>query len=101
MSENKINTINCEDTFGSVKETGMKLQQLLDTLESQLKSHDWFYEYSDDARYYKSGQREFMQIWSVIEDIQAMGENQFDLAIAMYKKYKPVVNTASERVITN
>ena len=101
MSENKINTINCEDTFGSVKETGMKLQQLLDTLESQLKSHDWFYEYSDDARYYKSGQREFTQIWSVIEDIQAMGENQFDLAIAMYRKYKPVVNTPNERVITN
>ena len=101
MKENKINTINCEDTFGSVKETGMETQQLFDTLESQLKSHDWFYEYSDDARYYNSGLREFTHIWQTIEKLQELGENEFDLAVAMYKKYKPVVNTPNERVITN
>ena len=79
MSENKINTI-----------------RLLDTLESQLKHHDWFYEYSDDSRYYNSGLREFKQIWQVIEQLQEIGENEFDQAINMYKKYKPVVKTPHE-----
>ena len=84
MSKNKINTT-----------------KLLDILESQLKSHDWFYEYSDDSRYYNSGLREFTQIWQTVEQLQAIGENEFDLAIAMYKKHKPVVTTPNEVRITN
>ena len=83
MSENKINTI-----------------RLLDTLESQLKHHDWFYEYSDDSRYYNSGLREFTQIWHTIEQLQEIGENEFDQAISMYKKYKPVVKTPHEQIIS-
>ena len=83
MSENKTNTA-----------------KLLETLESQLKHHDWFYEYSDDSRYYNSGLREFTQIWQVIEQLQEIGENEFDLAIALYKQYKPVVNTPHEQVVT-
>ena len=79
MSDNKINTT-----------------RLLDTLESQLKHHDWFYEYSDDHRYYNSGLREFTQIWHTIEQLQEIGENEFDQAINMYKKYKPVVKTPHE-----
>jgi hypothetical protein len=79
MSENKINTT-----------------RLLDTLESQLKHHDWFYEYSDDHRYYNLGLREFTQIWHTIEELQSIGENEFDQAIDMYKKYKPVVKTPHE-----
>ena len=75
MSKNKTNTI-----------------KLLDTLESQLKSHDWFYEYSDDSRYYNSGLREFTQIWRTIEQLQEIGEYEFDLAIALYKQYKPAVS---------
>ena len=75
MSKNKTNTI-----------------KLLDTLESQSKSHDWFYEYSDDSRYYNSGLREFNQIWRTIEQLQEVGENEFDQAIALYKQYKPVVS---------
>ena len=97
MSKNKINTINCEDKFGSVK---VSSNRLFETLESQLKHHDWFYEYSDDARYYNSGLREFTQIWQTIEQLQAIGENEFDRAIALYKQYKPVVNTPHEQVIT-
>ena len=97
MSKNKINTINCEDKFGSVK---VSSNILFETLESQLKHHDWFYEYSDDARYYNSGLREFTQIWQTIEQLQAIGENEFDQAISLYKQYKPVVNTPHERVIT-
>ena len=83
MSENKTNTT-----------------RLLDTLESQLKHHDWFYEYSDDSRYYNSGLREFTQIWQTIEQLQEIGENEFDLAIALYKQYKPVVSTPHEQVVT-
>ena len=83
MSENKTNTI-----------------RLLDSLESQLKHHDWFYEYSDDSRYYNSGLREFTQIWQTIEQLQEIGENEFDQAIALYKQYKPVVSTPHEQVVT-
>ena len=89
MSEKRISTIKkCETT------------RLLDTLESQLKHHDWFYEYSDDSRYYNSGLREFQQIWQTIEQLQNLGENEFDQAIDMYKKYKPVVKTPHEQVVT-
>ena len=83
MSENKTNTI-----------------KLLETLESQLKHHDWFYEYSDDSRYYNSGLREFTHIWQTIEQLQDIGENEFDQAIALYKQYKPIVITPHEHVVT-
>lgn len=102
MIKNKIGIINCEDEFGNmskIKEKGMEVQQLFDTLESQLKSHDWFYSYSDDNRYYKTGQREHSQIWSTIEALQAKGENEFDRAIDMYREAKPVVSAPHETVI--
>jgi len=82
MSKNKINTT-----------------KLIEELESKLKSHDWFYEYSGDSRYYNSGLKEFTDIWNVIEQMQAIGENEFDQAIALYKEYKPVVKTPHETVI--
>ena len=81
MNENKINTTRLWST---------DTIRLLNTLESQLKHHDWFYEYSDDSRYYNSGLREFTQIC----------ENEFDQAIALYKQYKPVVSTPHEQVVT-
>ena len=84
MSKNKTNTT-----------------KLIEELESKLKSHDWFYEYSDDNRYYNSGLLEFTDIWNVVEQLQAIGENEFDQAIALYKQYKPVRTTPHERVITN
>ena len=102
MTKKWISIINCKDKLGNmskIKEKGMEVQQLYDTLESQLKSHDWFYEYSDDNRYYKAGLQEFTEIWQVIEKLQAIGENEFDQAIAMYKEHKPVINTPHERVI--
>ena len=80
-----------------MKKNKTSTTKLLETLESQLKSHDWFYEYSDDHRYYNSGLREFTQIWQTIEQLQAISENAFDQAIAMYKKHKPVVSTPIER----
>lgn len=86
MSEKRISTIKKSKT-----------DKLLETLKSQLKSHDWFYEYSDDHRYYNSGLEEFTQIWQTIEKLQAIGENEFDRAIAMYKEHKPVVSTPMVR----
>ena len=80
-----------------MKEQSIEIQQLLETLESQLKHHDWFYEYSDDSRYYNSGLREFTQIWQTIEKLQEIGENEFDRAIAMYKEHKPIVSAPIER----
>ena len=91
MSENKINTTRLWST---------DTIRLLDTLESQLKHHDWFYEYSDDSRYYNSGLREFTHIWQTIEQLQDIGENEFDQAIALYKQYKPIVSTPHEQVVT-
>ena len=85
--------------MSKIKEKGMEVQQLLDNLESKLKSHDWFYEYSDDNRYYNAGLKEFTDIWNVIEQLQAIGENEFDQAIALYKQYKPVVKAPHETVI--
>ena len=84
MSKNKTNTTD----------------KLLETLKSQLRHHDWFYEYSDDSRYYNSGLREFQQIWQTIEQLQNIGENEFDQAIALYKQYKPIVSTPHEQVVT-
>ena len=84
MSKNKTNTTD----------------KLLETLKSQLRHHDWFYEYSDDSRYYNSGLREFQQIWQTIEQLQEIGENEFDQAIALYKQYKPIVSTPHEQVVT-
>ena len=84
-----------------MKKNRTSTTKLLDILESQLKSHDWFYEYSDDSRYYNSGLREFTQIWQTIEQLQAISENAFDQAIAMYKEHKPVVTTPNEVRITN
>tara|TARA_R100000773_G_C4181571_1_gene91072 strand:+ start:566 stop:820 length:255 start_codon:yes stop_codon:yes gene_type:complete len=80
-----------------MKKNRISTIKLLETLESQLKSHDWFYEYSDDHRYYNSGLREFQQIWQTIEKLQAISENAFDQAIAMYKEHKPVVSTPMVR----
>ena len=84
-----------------MKKNKTNTTKLLETLESQLKSHDWFYEYSDDHRYYNSGLREFTQIWQTIEQLQDISENAFDQAIAMYKEHKPVVTTPNEVRITN
>lgn len=47
--------------------------KLLQTLESQLESHDWLYGYSDDHRYYKSGSREHQQIRSTMKKLSEVG----------------------------
>ena len=61
------------------------MNKLFKLLESQLESHDWFYGYSDDHRYYKSGSREHRQIWDTIKKLSSEGYKVE--AEQMYAKY--------------
>jgi hypothetical protein len=61
------------------------MNKLFKLLESQLESHDWFYGYSDDHRYYKSGSREHRQIWETIDKLSSEGYKVE--AEQMYAKY--------------
>ena len=79
----------------------MTITELKSKLRNQLESHDWFYEFSDDNRYYESGRQEFLNIWKTIEEMKEFGENEFDLAIEMFKLHKPAVDTPHETRITN
>jgi len=105
MKDKQINTINCNDEFGSVQhkknKKTMTVSELREKLREQLESHDWFYEYSDDSKYYEAGQEEFLDIWKTIEQMKEFGENEFDLAIEMFKLHKPIVETPNETRITN
>ena len=46
---------------------------LLDTLESKLKSHDWWYMMSDDSRAYDKGSQQNREIKSLIKDLEKIG----------------------------
>jgi len=85
MNKNKTNTTSCSELRAKLKQ--------------QLESHDWFYQYSDDHRYYKSGEKEYQEIWRTIEDMKEFGENEFDIAIDMFKAHKPVINHAHEKEV--
>ncbi|MCS5551602.1 MAG: hypothetical protein NZ811_08820 [Gammaproteobacteria bacterium] len=66
-------------------------KHLLSTLEVQLKLHDWFFEYSDDQRYWEAGHKEREEIWETIEKLKLKGENELDQAMKLYKEFKPVI----------
>ena len=61
------------------------MNKLFKLLESQLESHDWFYGYSDDYRYYKSGSREYSQIRDTMDKLSSEGYKVE--AEQMYAKY--------------
>ena len=79
----------------------MTITELNIKLRNQLESHYLFYEYSDDNRYYESGRQAFLHIWKTIEEMKEFGENEFDLAIEMFKLHKQAVDTPHETRITN
>ena len=56
-------------------------------LEEQLKSHDWFFEYSDDHRYWGAGLKERLEIADTMKEMKEAGHG--DLAQTMFDKYKP------------
>jgi hypothetical protein len=60
---------------------------LLDELESLLKSHDWYYEMSDDSRVYREGQMKERTIKSKMKHLSSIGFG--DDAQALYNEYNP------------
>lgn len=59
----------------------------LETLKSMLETHDWFYTYSDDHRYYKRGQEESEKIRAEIERLSEEGFRAE--ACELYNEMKP------------
>jgi hypothetical protein len=60
---------------------------LLKQLGQELKSHDWYYQYSDDSKYYDRGSREWDSIRNIISQINKMGLQTDGEAI--WKQFAP------------
>lgn len=60
---------------------------MMKNLEDKLKSHDWFYNYSDDPRYYRKGSNESEVIRSLMQTAAVNGEGEE--ACALFNKYNP------------
>ena len=54
-------------------------------LRKMLQSHDWYYDYSDDHRYWRRGQQEWADIQALRRSIEARGVNTDDLV----EQYRP------------
>ena len=59
----------------------------LETFKSMLETHDWFYTYSDDHRYYTKGRDEAHKIRIMMERLEAAGQG--DQAKELFEKYRP------------
>lgn len=59
--------------------------------EQGLLSHDWFYSYSDDHRYYEQGQKESMWIRLARTSLEDRGELSEEQANEMVAKHRPKV----------
>jgi hypothetical protein len=51
-------------------------------LEELLKSHDWYFEYSDDHKVWRRGKNQLNAIRRKVKDVGSKG-------LEMYNKYKP------------
>jgi len=69
-----------------VKERKLKPQFIKMALETELKHHDWTYEYSDDHGVWVGGTAHRNKIKKMVEDCYAEGEDPADL----FYKYYPV-----------
>ena len=58
----------------------------LKELEALLISHDWYYDMSDDHRYYLQGRRQYNEIWNLMTELKENG--YFTEAENLYDKYK-------------
>lgn len=54
--------------------------------EECLKKHDWFYHYSDDHRYWSSGQASHEKINSLRKTLSIENKTRADELFAKYKK---------------
>tara|TARA_R100000315_G_C5193232_1_gene112858 strand:- start:165 stop:374 length:210 start_codon:yes stop_codon:yes gene_type:complete len=58
----------------------------LQRLEELLQTHDWYYNMSDDHRYYLQGRRQYNEIWRLMDELKDNG--YFTEAENLYDKYK-------------
>jgi len=63
------------------------LSNVLGDLESQLKSHDWYYMMSDDDRKYRAGTQQQEKIRNLMKTLKNMGYE--DDSLSLYKEYAP------------
>lgn len=66
------------------------MNEKLEKLESLLKSHDWFYEYSDDHRVWTKGHNQYQKILSAIRELEMTygkkGQTEAHKLISKYKR---------------
>ncbi len=65
----------------------MSIHPDLSTLEKLLKTHDWYYQYSDDHRYWKKGNEESNEIRRQMNICCGLGLDS--IANELYNKHKP------------
>ena len=58
---------------------------LLEDLEQDLKSHDWYFNYSDDGRVYRKGAQE---LENILDQMKKMDSKE---AQSLWNKYAPKV----------
>tara|TARA_R110000803_G_scaffold130310_1_gene197645 strand:- start:117 stop:362 length:246 start_codon:yes stop_codon:yes gene_type:complete len=75
--------------MSKIEEQGLETQQLLDELEVNLKTHDWWYDYSDDRRYWKSGRKEREVIISIMNSLKDIGKDEEEQSKDLWHKYMP------------
>ena len=51
-------------------------QMTLETFETMLRGHDWYFNYSDDSRWYNRGLQQRREIDAAIENLRAQGFEQ-------------------------
>ena len=71
-----------------------QVSMMLDTLESQLKSHDWFHMMSDDHSAYTRGSVQQSKIRGLMKNLEDMGYG--DDAKSLYNQYAPSQFTLGE-----
>ena len=64
---------------------------ILDFLEKVLKSHDWYYVYSDDYRVYAKGQQESIEVSRLMRE--ALDAGFGEEAALLYNNISPHGNT--------
>jgi hypothetical protein len=65
----------------------MSHTELLIELERQLKGHDWYYQRSDDSRYYRKGQDQRDSIVALGRKLAQLGyKAEFDSLFNAYAK---------------
>jgi hypothetical protein len=78
------------DRYEEEQDTTMA-SNLLDTLESLLQKHDWYYEMSDDDRVYRQGTNEERDIKKRMSELSSMGYGKD--AKALFNQYNPYNKT--------